>query len=160
MPSLAFVPFLLTGDRYYADEMMFWADYAMLRTYNGEPFLFERHMDRLRASAQMILLDVPFSDEEFMRRSLETMQAAGLRRGRGTEVQRYGWSESAPRTRAARNRHACTGVEAGGGAGWRAARARVARAERRHRWYSGTARGDPAALFTSGGHRGAGREIG
>src|SRR5262249_41158677 len=36
VPSLAFVPYLLTGDRYYADEMMFWADYAMLRTYNGD----------------------------------------------------------------------------------------------------------------------------
>ncbi|NUR55026.1 MAG: hypothetical protein HOQ29_11305, partial [Acidobacteria bacterium] len=35
-PSLAFVPYLLTGDRYYADEMMFWADYAMLRTYLGD----------------------------------------------------------------------------------------------------------------------------
>src|SRR3954454_11915910 len=35
-PSLAYVPYLLTGDRYYADEMAFWADYAMLRTYNGD----------------------------------------------------------------------------------------------------------------------------
>lgn len=32
-PSLAFVPYLLTGDRYYADEMAFWANYSMLRTY-------------------------------------------------------------------------------------------------------------------------------
>src|SRR5207237_1365518 len=35
-PALAYVPYLLTGDRYYADEMMFWADYALLRTYNGD----------------------------------------------------------------------------------------------------------------------------
>src|SRR6185503_511107 len=35
-PSLAYVPYLLTGDRYYADEMAFWADYAMMRTYNGD----------------------------------------------------------------------------------------------------------------------------
>ena len=35
-PSLAYVPYLLTGDRYYADEMAFWADYAMIRTYNGD----------------------------------------------------------------------------------------------------------------------------
>ena len=31
-PSLAFVPYLLTGDRYYAEEMAFWANYGMLRT--------------------------------------------------------------------------------------------------------------------------------
>src|SRR5262249_14892200 len=35
-PSLAFVPYLLTGDRYYAEEMAFWANYAMLRTYPGD----------------------------------------------------------------------------------------------------------------------------
>jgi hypothetical protein len=35
-PSLAFVPYLMTGDRYYAEEMAFWADYAMLRTYPGD----------------------------------------------------------------------------------------------------------------------------
>ena len=33
--------------------------YEDARTYNGEPFLFDRHMQRLRASAAMILLDVP-----------------------------------------------------------------------------------------------------
>ncbi len=35
-PSLAYVPYLLTGDRYYAEEMAFWANYSMLRTYNGD----------------------------------------------------------------------------------------------------------------------------
>jgi hypothetical protein len=35
-PSIAFVPYLLTGDRYYAEEMAFWANYSMLRTYNGD----------------------------------------------------------------------------------------------------------------------------
>ena len=35
-PSLAYVPYLLTGDRYYAEEMAFWANYGMLRTYNGD----------------------------------------------------------------------------------------------------------------------------
>lgn len=29
-PSLAYVPYLLTGDRYYAEEMCFWANYALL----------------------------------------------------------------------------------------------------------------------------------
>ncbi|HXI27375.1 MAG TPA: HYR domain-containing protein, partial [Vicinamibacterales bacterium] len=35
-PSLAYVPYLLTGDRYYADEMAFWANYGMLRTYPAD----------------------------------------------------------------------------------------------------------------------------
>lgn len=35
-PSLAYVPYLLTGDRYYAEEMAFWANYSMLRTYNAD----------------------------------------------------------------------------------------------------------------------------
>jgi hypothetical protein len=35
-PSLAYVPYLVTGDRYYAEEMAFWANYAMLRTYKRD----------------------------------------------------------------------------------------------------------------------------
>lgn len=35
-PSLAYVPYLLTGDRYYADEMAFWANYTMLQTFQDE----------------------------------------------------------------------------------------------------------------------------
>ena len=35
-PSLAYVPYLLTGDRYYADEMAFWGDYGMIRTYPAD----------------------------------------------------------------------------------------------------------------------------
>jgi len=35
-PSIAYVPYLLTGDRYYAEEMAFWANYAMLRTYPAD----------------------------------------------------------------------------------------------------------------------------
>jgi len=35
-PSLAYVPYLLTGDRYYAEEMAFWANYSMIRTYPGD----------------------------------------------------------------------------------------------------------------------------
>ena len=34
VPDLAFVPYMLTGDRYYADEMAFWANHGMLGT-NG-----------------------------------------------------------------------------------------------------------------------------
>jgi branched-chain amino acid aminotransferase len=57
--------------------------YETLRTYNGEPFLFDRHLTRLRQSAAMIMLDVPFTDAEFLQRSAETMAAAGLGRGHG-----------------------------------------------------------------------------
>jgi len=32
VPDLAFVPYLLTGDRYYAEEMAFWANHGMLAT--------------------------------------------------------------------------------------------------------------------------------
>jgi hypothetical protein len=35
-PSIAYVPYLMTGDRYYAEEMAFWANYGMLRTYDGD----------------------------------------------------------------------------------------------------------------------------
>ncbi|MEO8682073.1 MAG: hypothetical protein ABI665_23705, partial [Vicinamibacterales bacterium] len=35
-PSLAYIPYLLTGDRYYAEEMAFWANYNMLRTYPAD----------------------------------------------------------------------------------------------------------------------------
>jgi hypothetical protein len=30
VPSLAYVPYLLTGDRYYSDEMAYWGNFAML----------------------------------------------------------------------------------------------------------------------------------
>lgn len=32
-PSLAYVPYLTTGDRYYADEMAFWANYVLQMTW-------------------------------------------------------------------------------------------------------------------------------
>ncbi|MEW6319876.1 MAG: aminotransferase class IV [Acidobacteriota bacterium] len=52
--------------------------YEVYRTYHAEPFLFDRHMQRLRASAAMIHLAVPFSDAEIRRRSEDTSRAAGL----------------------------------------------------------------------------------
>ncbi len=55
--------------------------YETLRTYQGQPFLFERHMQRLRASAAMIHLDLPFSDTEIAARVRTTMEAAGLGAG-------------------------------------------------------------------------------
>jgi branched-chain amino acid aminotransferase len=52
--------------------------YETLRTYNGEPFLFERHMQRLRTSAGMLALAVPLTDGEIDRRFRDTVRAAGL----------------------------------------------------------------------------------
>lgn len=52
--------------------------YETLRTYTGEPFLFDRHMRRLRASASMLSLEVPPPDQEIDHRVRATMRAAGL----------------------------------------------------------------------------------
>jgi branched-chain amino acid aminotransferase len=52
--------------------------YEVLRTYDGLPFLFDRHMRRLRASASMIRLDIPIDDREIAARLRETMAAADL----------------------------------------------------------------------------------
>jgi branched-chain amino acid aminotransferase len=60
--------------------------YETLRTYNGEPFLFDRHMQRLRTSANMLALAVPLTDREIDRRFRETVQAAGLGRDPAREA--------------------------------------------------------------------------
>ena len=52
--------------------------YETLRTYNGEPFLFERHMDRLRKSAGMLALHVPLGDGDIAARFRDTMRTARL----------------------------------------------------------------------------------
>lgn len=52
--------------------------YEVCRTYHGTPFLLDRHLARLRASAAGLALDVPFADEEIQRRTEATMVAAGL----------------------------------------------------------------------------------
>jgi branched-chain amino acid aminotransferase len=52
--------------------------YETLRTYNGEPFLFDRHMRRLRKSAGMLALQVPLEDPQIDARFRETMRTAGL----------------------------------------------------------------------------------
>ena len=51
--------------------------YETVRTYNRMPFLFDRHLRRLRASAGMLDLEVPLSDAEFLGRVTETMSDAG-----------------------------------------------------------------------------------
>jgi branched-chain amino acid aminotransferase len=52
--------------------------YETLRTYNGQSFLFDRHMRRLRNSAGMIALPVPLTDGQLHDRFAETVRAAGL----------------------------------------------------------------------------------
>src|ERR1700704_6378546 len=52
--------------------------YETLRTYNGQPFLFERHMRRLRTSADMLALGVPLTNAEIEARLRDTMRTAGL----------------------------------------------------------------------------------
>ena len=52
--------------------------YETLRTYNSQPFLFDRHMRRLRNSARMIALPVLFTDDEMEGRIRDTMAAAHL----------------------------------------------------------------------------------
>ncbi len=51
--------------------------YETLRTYNRVPFLFDRHVRRLRASAGYLELPVPFSDDELASWIADTMAAAG-----------------------------------------------------------------------------------
>lgn len=51
--------------------------YETLRTYNRVPFLYDRHMRRLRGSAQQLHLDVPFDDDTLLGWIDETMAAAG-----------------------------------------------------------------------------------
>jgi branched-chain amino acid aminotransferase len=51
--------------------------YETLRTYNRVPFLYDRHLRRLRASAGYLDLVVPFSDDELASWIADTMAAAG-----------------------------------------------------------------------------------
>jgi branched-chain amino acid aminotransferase len=49
--------------------------YETLRTYGGEPFLHERHAARLRQSAALMALPVPFTDAELLASMRATMAA-------------------------------------------------------------------------------------
>jgi len=51
--------------------------YETLRTYGRAPFLFARHMRRLRRSASLMALDVPFSDDELLAHTRTTLEAHG-----------------------------------------------------------------------------------
>lgn len=35
LPTLAYIPYLITGDRFYADEVKFWANFVLLATYQN-----------------------------------------------------------------------------------------------------------------------------
>ena len=48
--------------------------YETLRTYNRRLFLFERHARRLRRSASMIALDLPFTDDQLLAAVTATME--------------------------------------------------------------------------------------
>ncbi|MBI3048322.1 MAG: aminotransferase class IV [Acidobacteria bacterium] len=52
--------------------------YETMRTYNGRPFLYDRHMRRLRNSARLIALPLPFTDEELAAQIRDTMAAANV----------------------------------------------------------------------------------
>ncbi|HZE12917.1 MAG TPA: aminotransferase class IV [Chthoniobacterales bacterium] len=52
--------------------------YETLRTYNGRLFLYDRHMRRLRNSARLIDLPVPFNDNELAAHIQDTLAAAKL----------------------------------------------------------------------------------
>ena len=49
--------------------------YETLRTYNRQPFLLDRHLDRLRASAGHLSLTVPLDDTEYADQIDETLTA-------------------------------------------------------------------------------------
>ncbi len=52
-----------------------------IRFYNGRVFRLEEHTRRLFDSAKSVLLTVPMSPEEFIRATVETVRANGLRDG-------------------------------------------------------------------------------
>jgi branched-chain amino acid aminotransferase len=52
--------------------------YEVLRTYRQQPFLYEPHMRRLRASAERIALPIPTTDAEIRDRIAATIAAAAL----------------------------------------------------------------------------------
>jgi branched-chain amino acid aminotransferase len=52
--------------------------YETLRTYNGRPFLYDRHMRRLRNSAAMMALEIPFTDDQLSSQIRDTTAAANL----------------------------------------------------------------------------------
>jgi branched-chain amino acid aminotransferase len=52
--------------------------YETMRTYHGRPFLYDRHMKRLRRSAGLIELPLPFSDAELAAQIRDTQARASI----------------------------------------------------------------------------------
>jgi branched-chain amino acid aminotransferase len=52
--------------------------YETMRTYHGRVFLYDRHTRRLRNSARMIVLELPFTDEQLAAHIRDTVAAADL----------------------------------------------------------------------------------
>jgi branched-chain amino acid aminotransferase len=52
--------------------------YETMRTYHRRPFLYDRHMRRLRRSAKMIELQLPFTDEELAAQIRDTQALATI----------------------------------------------------------------------------------
>jgi branched-chain amino acid aminotransferase len=48
--------------------------YEVMRTYNRKPFLYGAHVERMRRSAGMIDLEVPYTDDELLSRIRETAE--------------------------------------------------------------------------------------
>jgi branched-chain amino acid aminotransferase len=53
--------------------------YETMRTYGGRPFLYDRHMRRLRRSAELIALPLPFSDDALASQIDATVAACDIR---------------------------------------------------------------------------------
>ena len=53
--------------------------YETMRTYGGRPFLYDRHMRRLRRSAELIALPLPFSDDALASQIDATVAASDIR---------------------------------------------------------------------------------
>src|SRR5581483_6370577 len=52
--------------------------YETMRTFNRRLFLYDRHMRRMRNSARMIALQLPFTNDELRARIAQTVDAAAL----------------------------------------------------------------------------------
>jgi branched-chain amino acid aminotransferase len=60
--------------------------YEVCRTYHARPFLLDRHLRRMRASALRIALPVPLDDAEIAGRIGRTLAAAGLADAAGPDA--------------------------------------------------------------------------
>ena len=82
MPATVSVNGLITGERDAVisvfDHGFLYGEgvYETLRTYDRKPFLYDRHLRRLRRSAELMALPVPFSNDELAAQIEKTVAAA------------------------------------------------------------------------------------